>query len=43
MEMWKCKRERVSHSIWLKYRVDVGKREYTKFERLAEAFVKAPL
>lgn len=43
MEMWKYKRERVSHSVCLKYRVDVGKREYTKLERFAEAFVKPPL
>lgn len=41
--MWKCKRECVSHSVWPKYRVDVGKREYTKLERFAEAFMKAPL
>lgn len=34
-------RECVSHSVWPKYRVDVGKREYTKLERFAEAFMKA--
>ena len=41
--MWKCERERGGRSVWLKYRVDVGKREYTKLERFAEAFMKAPL
>ena len=38
--MWKCERERGGRSVWLKYRVDVGKRDYTKLERFAEAFRK---